>query len=312
VIRLFRSELLRATSRRLVRFLLVVAIGGTLVGMVIATVNSDRATDADLRRAQRQFERDLEQCREGGFGVRPRDLEELGYPDLEAFCDDNVRLENYQYVDGLKTSGLDEALEGTAPIVLMLSVVLGASLVGAEWSAGSMATLLTWEPRRIRVFLMRALAIAIVVFVFTIVVDSVLVLLWRGGVTLRGTADATDWLAQAAETIGRTALLAVIWGLFAYAAASITRSTAGGVFVLLGELILVEAVLRGFRQSVERWVLVQNATVFVTDEAAALFDRNTGERVGTMTPTMGITTLVAYAAVALAIALIVSLRRDVT
>jgi ABC-2 type transport system permease protein len=312
VIRLFTSELLRAVSRRLVRFLLAVALLGTLAGMILATVNSDRLTEADLRRGERQYQRDLERCKAGDFGVGPQELEELGYEDLEAYCEDSVRPENYQYVDGLKTSGIDEGLQGTAPILMMLAVVLGASLVGADWSSGSMATLLTWEPRRIRVFLVRALVIAIVVFLFVVVVDTVLVVLWRGGVALRGTADASDWLSPAVETIGRVGILAVIWASFAYAAAAFTRSTAGGVFVLVGELILVEAVLRGFRPSVERWVLVQNATVFVTDQVTVLFDQNTGDAVGTMTPTMGLTTLVVYALVALAVALILTYRRDVT
>ncbi len=149
-------------------------------------------------------------------------------------------------------------------------------------------------------------------FVFVVVVDAVLVALWRGGVALRGTADAADWFSSAVETIGRVGILAVIWASFAYAAAAITRSTAGGVFILLGELILIEAVLRGFRQSIERWVLVQNATVFVTDQATVLFDQDTGEAVGTMTPNMGLTTLVVYALAALAVALILTQRRDVT
>ncbi len=312
VIRLFTSELLRAVSRRLVRFLLAVALLGALAGMILATVNSDRLTDADLRRGERQFQRDLQRCKAGDFGVGPRDLEQMGYPTLVAYCEDAVRPENYQYVDGLKTSGIDEGLQGTAPILLMLAVVLGASLVGADWSSGSMATLLTWEPRRIRVFLMRALVIAIVVFVFVVVVDAVLVALWRSGVSLRGTADASDWLSPAVETIGRVGILAIIWASFAYAAAAITRSTAGGVFVLLGELILIEAVFRGFRPSIERWVLVQNATVFVTDRAVVLYNQNTGQRLGTMTPGMALSTLVAYALVALAVALILTHRRDVT
>ena len=42
-------------------------------------------------------------------------------------------------------------LEHTSTFVVLLGVALAASLGGADWSAGTMTTLLTWEPRRIRV-----------------------------------------------------------------------------------------------------------------------------------------------------------------
>jgi ABC-2 type transport system permease protein len=306
VIRLFRSELLRATSRRLLRFLLIAALAGTAVAMVIATVNSRQPTAEDAQRAERMYQRELQRCLDGDYGIPPGQLEDMGYPDLEAFCDDNVRPEFFTSVQGLRLSGLSEVLQGTAPILVMLAIVLGASLVGADWSAGSMATLLTWEPRRVRVFLVRALVVSIVVLLAALLLEAAFVGMWRLGVALRGTADSTTWFSDAVDVVVRTGVVAVIFGLFAYAGAALTRSTAGGVFILLGELVLIEGVLRGLRPSIERWTLIANATAYVSDQGYG------GDGTAPTTPTAALVTLVVYAGLALLVALAFTQRRDVT
>ena len=53
-------------------------------------------------------------------------------------------------------------------MVVLLGVLLGATLAGADWTAGTMGTLLTWEPRRVRVHLVRVLVTVVVVLVFTL------------------------------------------------------------------------------------------------------------------------------------------------
>ena len=40
-------------------------------------------------------------------------------------------------------------LQGTTVPLVMASWLLGASFIGAEWRAGTVTTLLTWEPRRV-------------------------------------------------------------------------------------------------------------------------------------------------------------------
>ena len=43
----------------------------------------------------------------------------------------------------------------TAIFLVVGALFAGASVAGAEWRAGSMTTLLTWEPRRVRVIVGR-------------------------------------------------------------------------------------------------------------------------------------------------------------
>jgi len=307
VIDLVRSEVLRATSRRLLRFLVIGVLAGSAVAMVIATLASHPPTDAQIRRSERFYQRELQLCLDGEYGIGPEELEQAGYEDLAAFCADNVRREFFRPSQGLSLSGLGEALEGTSPILLMLAVVLGASFVGADWSAGSMATLLTWEPRRVRVFLVRAVVISVVVLVTVVLLEVAFVAMWRLGVSLRGTADDPDWFSEASQIVLRTGVLAIVWGSFAYAAAAITRSTAGGVFIVLGELVLIEGVLRGLRPSIQRWTLIQNGTAYVSDQGYSWQDDP-----GVTTPTEALVTLLVYAGLALLVALAFTWRRDVT
>ena len=51
------------------------------------------------------------------------------------------------------TSGQDPILTVTAFFLVVGALFAGASVAGAEWRAGSMTTLLTWEPRRVRVII---------------------------------------------------------------------------------------------------------------------------------------------------------------
>ena len=64
----------------------------------------------------------------------------------------------------------------------LLVVLLGASAVGAEYRAGTVTTILTWEPRRTRLLLARIGAAVIVGMLLFVVVHAVFI----GGVGARG------------------------------------------------------------------------------------------------------------------------------
>ena len=69
---------------------------------------------------------------------------------------------------------LPEILVGTSGFAIILGWLLGASLAGAEWHAGTMATLLTWEPRRVRVLVAKLVAAGTLVFALTVVLQLLL------------------------------------------------------------------------------------------------------------------------------------------
>ena len=133
----------------MVRVLAIVAVVGATAGVVIGALQSH---PPDLVTAQRNFDSDLQHCLAGDF------ISEDQLPPgetLDTFCADNVRLENYMN-HSMRLSELPNFLKGTSFILIVLGLVIGASSVGADWQAGTMAALLTWEPRRVRIFLVEA------------------------------------------------------------------------------------------------------------------------------------------------------------
>lgn len=311
MIRLASSELLRVRSRRLVWVITVAATAGIVIGLAIATVNSRAPSARDEAVAEQMYERELDRCLKGRY--LPLDQLPPEYPDIEAFCDEQVRPEYFQPSEGLRLSGLATLVQGLATLTVLVGVVIAASLAGADWSTGSMATLLTWEPRRIAVFAVRAIVAAVTVFVVSVALLTLFAVLFRLGVALRGTtAGSQGWLGDVVGSILRVGAVAVLFGSFVFALASIGRSTAAGLGIMLGELVLVEGFLRGFRPSIEGWLSITNAVAIVSGEAQRLgFATLTGSP-GVLTVGRAVITLSAYAIAGLVAAALIFRVRDVT
>ena len=98
----------------------------------------------------------------------------------------------------LQLSSLPDILRGTSFVVFLIGVVLGGSSVGADWQQGTMAALLTWEPRRVRVFVTRAVVVMSFVFVIAVVLQIALALMLAAGASLRGDTGGTGgtWLER--------------------------------------------------------------------------------------------------------------------
>jgi hypothetical protein len=163
-----------------------------------------------------------------------------------------------------------DTLGGTTVPFVDASLFLGASFVGAEWRSGNMTTLLTWEPRRWRVILGKAAAVAAGAAVFTFVMQCVLAGALLPGAFKHGSAtiDAT-WLREVGGILGRGTAMAAMAAVIGLAIASIGRNTAFGIgvaFVYLG--ILESGLLGNFFPGMRRWLLVPNASIFVTGHPA--------------------------------------------
>jgi len=156
----------------------------------------------------------------------------------------------------------------TSTFVVLLGVALAASLGGADWSAGTMTTLLTWEPRRVRVLLIRALVVAFVVAFVTLLLQAILFGSFSLAVALRGTSlgAPSGLLGTAALTGLRVSTVAVGFGLVALAIATIGRSTVAALGVLFGYLVLVEGVIAGLRPSIQDRLLVRAGGVIVSQQ----------------------------------------------
>jgi ABC-2 type transport system permease protein len=298
---LIRSELLRIWSRRMVKVLAVVAVVGATAGVVIGAVQSH---PPDLVTAQRNFDDDLQHCLAGDFV--PEDQLPPGET-LERFCADNVRFENYVN-DSLRLAELSDILKGTSFILIVLGLVIGASSVGADWQAGTMAALLTWEPRRVRIFLVRAAVVLGSVFVLAVALQCVLALELAAAAALRGTTVGTGspWLRGVAGTVSRIGLAAAFGASLGVALAMVGRNTAAALGVAFGYLAIVESLLRGFIPKISPSLISTNLVVLV-DGRAGRSDTGSLIAVGGASITIAV-----YAAVSLVAALVLFRTRDVT
>lgn len=160
---------------------------------------------------------------------------------------------------------IPDVLMGTSFVLVVVGWLFGGSFVGAEWHAGTMTTLLTWEPRRVRVMAAKALAALVSVFAITVTTQALL----AAGLAIDAVAAGSTAGADAgtfATTAGvalRVALLSTIFAGVGFGIASIGRNTAAALGVGFGYLVIVENLVRGLRPGWAPWLLTDNAGLFV-------------------------------------------------
>src|SRR5260221_5755802 len=96
-------------------------------------------------------------------------------------------------------------VKGTGVAMILAAFVIGASFIGAEFAAGSLASQLVFEPRRARVVVVKAVAVAIgLAFLAVLVLLYIGLLQWAGSST-RGVVHGLDssWFAARAGDVGR-------------------------------------------------------------------------------------------------------------
>lgn len=259
-------EARRYLSRRLVRVMLGLAVLGILIGGTIMCFKSHRLDPAEARAALQQAEADRQEavlaCAGGQFGIPPSEVPPG--QSLEEYCRQIVGPAQV-YDRSFHLTDLRGALMGMNGIVITLFLVLGASFVGAEWHAGTMTTLLTWEPRRIRVIAAKLLVATGMAFLGAIALQALL-----GGVltpvaVLRGTTAGVDatWLRGVIGLALRSAAVAAMAATLGGALASIGRNTAAALGVLFGYLAIVEPLIRGLRPGWGPWLVSNNLGAFL-------------------------------------------------
>jgi ABC-2 type transport system permease protein len=256
---LLRAELRRFVSRDVVRMFAVAVLIAIAIGGVITAVNSR------MRPTGEQYRVELEACLSGQYV--PADELPRRFETLEEFCADAVRPEYFGSGDNrFRLQSLPSVLQNSAFLVVIGGLLLGASFVGAEWHAGTMTTLLTWEPRRLRVLAAKAAVAAVCVFVLMLVLLAVLagalalVAATRGVTT--GTGDHL-WRSVAGTAL-RIAACAVAGSLVGLGIAMVARSTAAAIGIGFAYLGIVEGLIRGLRPGWQHYLLADNIAVVIT------------------------------------------------
>jgi ABC-type transport system involved in multi-copper enzyme maturation permease subunit len=288
---------------------------GVIVGVTIGIFTADRVSETDRARGERRYEQALDRCLNGEY-LGPADLEDFGADTIEEFCAGNVKRE-YFGPDELRFDETDDILLSMATIVLLLGLLLGASLGGADWSADSMMALLTWEPRRLRIFAARAVAVVATTLVVTVLAQLILAGASAGAVALIGTYDGTPdgYVADMGLVLLRISTISCMFALMGLGMSNIARSTVSGVGIFLGYLILVEMALAGFSFTIQKVALGRATVAAVSNEALELFNNRAKppeDPIFILQPGRGWWTMAAWAVVFLAAGVISFRTRDVT
>jgi ABC-type transport system involved in multi-copper enzyme maturation permease subunit len=207
-------------------------------------------------------------------------------------------------------SDLDE--EGDAAIVggvsflfLLMALLGGASFIGAEYKAGTITTLLTWEPRRLRVIVAKLGAGAVVAAVLFVVLEVLLAGALAPAAIVRGTTEGADddFYRSLAGFLGRGALLTGGCAVLGGTIATVGKNTTAALGVALGYIVIVEQTLRGLRPGWNAWYLAENLGIVLT-----------GERIDDVVRSVpgAAAVLLLYLAAFVAVTLVVFARRDVT
>jgi hypothetical protein len=190
--------------------------------------------------------------------------------------------------------------------LLLGALFTGAAVAGSEWRAGTITTVLTWEPRRARLNLARTAACGIVAFAVALVLQVVFLACFLPAVLANGTTNGTDtewWLALLA-VIARTGLLTALAAMLAVALATLGRNTAFALGAVFAWIAVVENLIRNLRPGLAPYLWGENIATVVPWRQLKNVDF-------TRSPTVALGTLVLYSAIFIVVATVTFRRRDV-
>lgn len=288
-----RAELGRLSRRRLVLALVALGLLALLAALTLVFLTHDQdlaGAHAKAVAAAAQQERDQatyrQQClADPNIPQADKDAGACGpagpTPVEPFFRDPRLRADV-----GLPLIAIGVAVGGA-----LLAALIGATGVGADWSSRAMITLLTWEPRRLRLLGTRFAAIALFVGVLGVAVQALglglgaLVVTTRGTWQPSGAAVAPDGAGGAADAGAqpgglvppahfwrdllslelRGVALMVLAAVLAAAVTTLTRHTGGLLAIAFAWFAVAENAVRLLfaDRGWPRWLVSQNIAAFL-------------------------------------------------
>ena len=269
--RLLRVELSRFFSRRAVVLLLLAA--ALLTALIAGTTiwNTRPVSAADLASAKAQveqlvsspeFQDDLQTCRDN-----PEQF--FGPGSTSTDCDQSLVPRPQDYLNRATLDLRQELRSNGIAVVVVISalmIVVGTTFAGSDWATGSMSNQLLFEPRRLRVWTVKAVA----ALLGCTVAAAVLVVAFWAALWLAADARGLATSAQVQEQIRWMAVrgiaLAGLGGLGGYALTMLLRHTVGTLALLFvyaagGEALLALAPVEGSA----RFSLSNNVFAWIRD-----------------------------------------------
>ena len=161
---------------------------------------------------------------------------------------------------GNEEPGDANTLGQTSGLFVLMGLLGGASFIGAEYKAGTVTTVLTWEPRRVRVIAAKLLAAGIVAAAAYVLLQALLGAALIPAVTARGDDAGLDseFYRRVGGLLLRGGLVTGGAAVLGGSLAALGRNTTAALGGALGYLIVVEQIVRGLRPGWHDWFLVEN------------------------------------------------------
>ena len=266
--RLLRMEMRRALHRRAVRVLILIAVLGCAMAGAVAYIGSSGKSLAQLRG------------------------DEEGHPAV------------------MTDWWIADANEGFLILavffLLMGGLIGGATVAGGEWRHGTITTLLTWEPRRLRLHVARSVSAAILGFVISFGLQILFLASFLPSVFAHGTTDGVNGSFWAGLVVAMTRSSALTAGavVLAIALATLARNTAFAVIAVFVWMAVIENLIRGLRPSLAPWLWGENLGTVMTWDQLPDVEFTRGPLVASLT-------LIAYCGVLVAFGTVSFQRRDI-
>jgi ABC-2 type transport system permease protein len=260
--RLLGVELRRFFARRITRWSCVALLGG--IGTFASTSN-------DLAGAQRSAQRHFQEYQQAQSAGRQDCIAHVPPDQVDQVCGTDQQPPSVaEFYRDPRFSFHDHVrdLIGTGVVIgSLVGLLLGASLIGAEWQAGTFAALLTWEPRRPRVAAAKvgasvagSLAIAMVATGLLLGAEA-LVAATHG--TFHTVLQAQQqrqphFVRGTWAMLGRGACVVAIVSAIGATLALLLRHTVAAVGVAIGYLIVGEGIIGSLRHGDVRHHLLQS------------------------------------------------------
>jgi hypothetical protein len=243
---LFSAELRRFSSRRVVRFAFALGIALATLVLVIITARSD------VRTASHSETQTVCSVPSGTATTNPSNF--------PGGCTTQTFISNAPHDHRLKIgANLSDTIRGTGVAMVLLAFVLGASFIGAEFAVSSVGAQLTFEPRRVRVIVTKAVAVGVGAALLAISLLLYIAVLQAIGSSLRGVVSGLDaaWFAQRAGDVGRVGAATGLAAVVAFAITVVARRTVAAVAGLI--IVLWVSAIIGQLDN-WRWVAKYNPT----------------------------------------------------
>jgi len=200
----------------------------------------------------------------------------------------------------------DGAVLIASMFLLLGGVFAGAAVAGAEWRAGTITTVLTWETRRTRLHLTRTAACGILAFGISLVLQVVFLASFVPATVANGSTAGTDadWWTSLALVIARTSLLTSVGAMLAVGLATLGRNTAFALATLFAWMAVIEGLVRQLRPGWAQYLWGENIGTVVPWAQLKDVEFSRG-------PWLALATLVLYTSVIVAAATITFQRRDI-